>query len=97
MAEKSAPLNVVNIVSMAQERPVTKALYDAKANGPHPVLRVQISPEGVADYATLRLDGLTYYFHATKDKDGNRLEPQTEEGTEGYTIAVIPFDGWGLM
>lgn len=90
---------VNEILEKARTLGFTELLYSRKKEGKCPFIQVNIKDKKVSS-AKLVVGRLEYWFHRTKDLDGNVVEIQDDEGfsINGDTLKVfiVPFDGYGL-
>jgi hypothetical protein len=93
MADPATPEMITDAMQVAREMPITEALYALKAEGKHPMARVAVGFDGSVRRVSLHIGAMTYYFHGTKDCDGNRLEPRSEPYPE-WNEWFVPFDGY---
>ena len=85
-------------LKVGRNSPVSKALYGLKEKGKIPYITFEVL-DGKVKLAKLVMGGIAYYFHGTKDKDGNSLDVKAEDCGRKDCHGVfykIPFDGYEM-
>lgn len=85
-------------LEVGRNSPVSKVLYGLKKQGKVPYITFEIV-NGQVKLAKLVMGSISYYFHGTKDKDGNNLEVIREDCGQKDCHGVftkLPFDGYEM-
>ena len=85
-------------LEVGRNNPISKVLYNLKGKGKIPYITFEVL-DGEVKLAKLVMGGIAFYFHNTKDKDGNSLsvkqEPCLKPDCKGKYFK-LPFDGYEM-